>query len=143
MLESKTRLNFWKIGFFIEFPIILALVGLVLAKSSLFLSPDGEVEKTEEQARMAFKPLKIDSWEEYTNPRFPFSCKYPSGWFLEEGENTVQVSNFSDACSQCSEREKRNFYTFFVKDWGVLEGEEKTNNAKIYVLEGMLEFERE
>lgn len=84
--------------------------------------------------------VEINSWKEFSDPQYVFSFKYPSDWYLEEIEDGIRVANYPDSCTQCSNEEKNNYYSFYIARVFTLKGENNTSDSYTYVLTRMLEY---
>jgi len=148
--EKKPKSRFWKIAFLVNLPITLILI-LVIA-TGLFPSiseEKGEVVKPGLRSQEAsdsqeddFTPLNIESWQEFSDSEHPFSFKYPQGWLIQEDNEykIISVVTHPDCCQACSQNEIKNYYEFYIRDDGILEGEKETKDALEYLLREWLEF---
>lgn len=148
-LSVPRQTNSWRTGFFavIIIGISLSIIGAFSFQRQFKLLSQQCEEKTivkeagsEETKNKKPLPLKIDSWQEFSDPKYNFTFKYPTGWFLKDYGREVQVSNYAENCENCSEEEKRNYYYFDISPENELEGKERTDDPLIFLLRGWLNF---
>jgi len=114
-----------------------------LAKSQYSTVPVEPREATAVDEEKKFTPIKVSSWQEFNDPAFPFSFKYPADWLIEKyGTGQVLVSNHPEKCEHCSEEERNNHYEFSIdyNDWKETEGKKHTLSVLNYLLIDWLEF---
>jgi len=151
--QKPTKSIFSKI---ILFVLLLALFASVQITISLFkkrFQLDSQILDLKIQLQDAkqtvkekkFTPTKIDSWQQFSDPSYSFSFKYPLGWNIKKhSENQISVSNYVNSCKECSVEEKNNYYEFYIKRELTKEkemtGKKKTKNALYYLLQDWINF---
>ena len=139
--------NVWKVGFFIEFFLLVLFVVLIVALTSdnmdLKLKVSTVVPQISQPSPAATVYPQITSWETYANPELGITFQYPSDWVIDDSYGSIWVYHRLENCER-SLSNNCQYYSLYIERWDGQDGVQvNTADPAVYVLENLLKDEQQ